>query len=289
MLFRIINFLIVIMILSWCAFLESAESTVPIETLLAAPEQVEINGNKFILVPVLYSMHRQPYVYIFSKIICINKENYPGMINVDKIWLIKNKKDTWEESATLGHESYQKNARAFRVCGPKWEIDNLEDVVVDMIVKIAYGPYRDNKSLLLKASNLKIKRPADTTVDIDTNDNEAIYSYKNNKEGIFYQIGNDSKTKELWKNDFLKISAGDELILFIQQYGPIGWRWEIKAEITNNEIKVKIITTKMSIDEGVMLHELPCKLQAFQSGKYKVFIDSGLLGLDIYYGTIIVE
>jgi len=136
--------------------------TVPVEKLLAAPEEISVEGRKMILKTTLWRDFMpisppdgKPLVASVS-IETIDLKELPSSLTADRLWVIQDRKEAWESEPSdepgppkgLNEKHLlQKIARN----GPKWG----PQTEVDVVVRIRDAK---NNAYYLKASHQPIQR-----------------------------------------------------------------------------------------------------------------------------------
>lgn len=140
-----------------CSSSKPSRPTIPIETLLSAPEQVEIEGRKYVLETCMWRDFMpisppdgKPLIAIIW-VTAADSLQFPSSIDADWLWIIKDKK-AWQtkfsdEERPQHPNKLEKVARD----GPKWGPKIQVEVVVRLVD-------RQGKIYLLKASNQWISR-----------------------------------------------------------------------------------------------------------------------------------
>jgi len=148
-------------VISFYGVSESSEPTISIDTLLSAPEQVEIDGHRYVLETYLWRDFMpncppdgRPLIALI-KISTADSSEFPSSIDTDRSWVIKDEK-VWETKFSKekvppefpGDHKLKKIARN----GPKWS----PEIQVDVVVRII--DTQNNKTYLLRALKQMIYR-----------------------------------------------------------------------------------------------------------------------------------
>ena len=145
-----------ILISAWRCSKPSGPS-VPIETLLSAPEQVEIGGRKYVLETFLWRDFMpfcppdgKPLIALVW-VTAVDSVEFPSSLDANRLWVIKDKK-VWETKFSNEERArYPYKLEKVARDGPKWGPKIEVDAVVRMID-------RGKRTYLLKASNQWISR-----------------------------------------------------------------------------------------------------------------------------------
>jgi hypothetical protein len=134
-------------------------SSVPLDELLSAPEQIEIDGRKYVLETYLWRdfMPISPPggtpLIALIRITATDSLALPPSIDATLLWVIKDQQEVWEtrfsEQERPPYPKYQLEKVARN--GPKWG----PGIQVDVVVKVVDG---ENDIYLLRASNQWIHR-----------------------------------------------------------------------------------------------------------------------------------
>ena len=156
-LFRNLRILVICILISGC---DIFGPKLPIETLLSAPEQIEIDNRKYILETFLWRDFMpiappdgQPLISLIW-VTAIDSLPFPSSIDATKLWVI-NEEEVCETkfSGEERPENPQRKHQLEKVArnGPKWG----PGIYVDVVVRITYG---SRNFYLLRASNQYISR-----------------------------------------------------------------------------------------------------------------------------------
>jgi len=161
--YKLLLGLLVVSLLIWsCKSSKITGPTIPsidLNTLLSAPEEVQISNQTFFLETFLWRDFQpqcppdgEPLIALIW-IIVKDSLDLPSSLDANRLWVIKDKKWVWEtnfsnEQTIPWPYKLEKVARN----GPKWGPGIYVDVVVMVIDK------NDNKKYLLRASNQYIYR-----------------------------------------------------------------------------------------------------------------------------------
>ncbi|HIK27832.1 MAG: hypothetical protein N3E45_11805 [Oscillatoriaceae bacterium SKW80] len=127
-------------------------------TLLSAPETVEIKGRQYVLETYLWRdfMPISPPggkpLIASIRVIAKDEKAFPTTLKVDHLWVVKDTQQVWETD--LNGEAKQITANKLETLarnGPKWMPGTTVDVVIRLIDE-------DNRSYLLRASQQQIVR-----------------------------------------------------------------------------------------------------------------------------------
>jgi len=157
----IISVLVACILISRCEIFESSGSTLPIDELLSAPEQIEIEGRKYVLETSLWRdfipispPDGKPLIALIW-VTATDSLEFPSSIGADRLWVIKDEKEVWEtefSNEERPQEPYRKHQlEKIARNGPKWG----PGIQVDVVVRVIDG---ENNTYLLKASNQWIHR-----------------------------------------------------------------------------------------------------------------------------------
>lgn len=144
-------------LISGCSTSNPSGPTIPIETLLSAPEQVEIDGRKYLLetymwrdfMPIVPPDGRSLIALIW--VTAIDSLQFPSWLDANRLWVIKDK-ELWETKfSNEARPRYPYKLEKIARDGPKWSPKIQVDVVVRLVD-------RENRTYLLKASKQWIGR-----------------------------------------------------------------------------------------------------------------------------------
>ncbi len=142
-----------------CKFTKQGVSTISLNTLINAPEKIEIDGRGYSLEAALWRdfMPVTPPegspLMAAVKIIASDTLEFPAELNANHLWVIKGTQEIWETEFTGENKGGEKNVLEKSASnGPKWEI-GIEVDVVTRLVNVRTG-----KNYLLRASKQKITR-----------------------------------------------------------------------------------------------------------------------------------
>ena len=134
-------------------------SQYPIDELLSAPEQIEIDSREYILETSLYrDFHPicppdgQP-LWGFIWVVAVDSLSFPVSLDADHVWIINNN-DVWDTDLVdreIPYEYEYKMQKRTKGDGPKWGPDIYVDVVVQIIDE-------EGNAYLLRASDQEIFR-----------------------------------------------------------------------------------------------------------------------------------
>jgi len=153
----LLGVLVLIMLFFTCSTSKRQGPSSFVEVLLSAPEKVEIDGRGLVLETYIYC-DLMPMISPSNNdliagitILEVNSQQIPLSLDVDRLWLIKDKEIVWEADLSSGrspaHPSRLEGiAREGPCCGPS----NFVDVVVRLINTVTKQTY------LLKAPNQPI-------------------------------------------------------------------------------------------------------------------------------------
>ncbi len=145
-----------------CKFCKTTGPMIPsidLNTLLSAPEEVQISNQTFFLETSLWRDFQpvcppdgEPLIALIW-VVTKDSSEFPSSITANRLWVIKDKKWVWEtnfsnEQTIPWPYKLEKVARN----GPKWGPGIYVDVVVMIVDK------NDNKKYLLRASDQYIYR-----------------------------------------------------------------------------------------------------------------------------------
>lgn len=128
----------------------------PIDDLLAAPEQIEIDGRAFFMDTYIWRDFQpicqpdgNPMIAIIW-VVAADSQQFPSSVDFDYLWVINEEHDVWvtafEENETkLDNYKLEKVARD----GPKWDVEPYP-VLVDAVVRVKDGAGND---YLLRAAD----------------------------------------------------------------------------------------------------------------------------------------
>ncbi len=134
-------------------------SQYPIDELLSAPEQIEIDSRKYILETGLYRDF-QPICPLDGRplwgliwVVAVDSLSFPSSLNADHVWIINNN-DVWDTDLVNREIPYgyeYKMKKRIKGDGPKWGPDIYVAVVVQIIDE-------EDNAYLLRASDQEIIR-----------------------------------------------------------------------------------------------------------------------------------
>jgi len=145
-------------LISGCSTSKPSGPSIPIETLLSAPEQVEIDGRTYVLETCMWRDFMpfcppdgKPLIAIIW-VTAIDSLQFPSSVDADWLWVIKDK-ELWRTKFTNEQRGSYYGYKLEKVArdGPRWGPKIQVDVAVRLVD-------RENKTYLLKASNQWIGR-----------------------------------------------------------------------------------------------------------------------------------
>lgn len=143
---------------SVCGCSKPSGPTILIDTLLSAPEQVEIDGRKYVLETSMWRDFMpfsppdgKPLIAIIW-VTATDSLTFPSSVDVCRLWVIKDK-EVWEARFSGEQRGSYDDFKLEKVArdGPKWG----PKIEVDVVVKLVD---RGKKTYLLKASNQWVSR-----------------------------------------------------------------------------------------------------------------------------------
>jgi hypothetical protein len=156
----IISALVVCILISGCKIFKPSGSTIPIDELLSASEQIEIDGRKYVLETYLWRdfmpispPDSKPLIALIW-ITATDSLEFPASVDGNQLWIV-NGQEIWETKFSdeeLPEEPHRKHQLAkIARNGPKWG----PGIQVNVVVQVIDG---ENNTYLLRASNQWIHR-----------------------------------------------------------------------------------------------------------------------------------
>ena len=146
------TFLIILVV---CFLMVGCFKQTEVDTLLSAPEKIEINGRKYILETYLWRDFQpicpsdgEPLCGIIW-VVAVDSQPFPDSVYANCVWVI-NGHDVWETSPTE-LVIYNNKFEGCLHSGPKWG----PNIYVDVVVRIIDSAR--NQEYLLRASNQYIQ------------------------------------------------------------------------------------------------------------------------------------
>jgi hypothetical protein len=158
MLLKKLSLLLACILVSGCGADKPTKPTLPIDILLSAPEQVEIEGRKYVLETSLWRDFMpicppdgEPLIALIW-VTATDSLEFPSSINADRLWVIKDH-EVWEtkfSNEARPKEPYRKHQlEKIARDGPKWG----PRIQVEVVVRISE---KNKGTYLLRASNQRI-------------------------------------------------------------------------------------------------------------------------------------
>jgi hypothetical protein len=134
----------------------------PIDELLSAPEQIEIDGREYVLETFLWRDFMPgpdmppdgSSLIAIIYIVEIDSLLFPTSLDADFLWVIKDDVDEWVtelEDDETSTEDYK--LRKIARDGPKWGSETEPNVLVDVVVRVVK---EDGSTYLLRAADQPI-------------------------------------------------------------------------------------------------------------------------------------
>ncbi len=126
----------------------------PLDELLTAPEQIEINGREFVLETALWrdfmpGPQAPPDgspLNVIAYVVAIDSLSFPTSLDADLLWVIKDDADMWVTALESEMPTHNYELKKSAQDGPKWG----PDIYVDVAIRVVD---QDGRTYLLRAAD----------------------------------------------------------------------------------------------------------------------------------------